>query len=180
MSSNRTAALAIALLLCSAPAAAQVPGAPSAAPEAIEVEDGNAGSRSAASGFPSGGADPAAGEGLARVQRRMAAQMRRLNDPAALETARFGVALEQAADGSVTGVQIQGSRLAEFGLQPGDRIVAVDGVRITDAVPLPQLMLSLGENTTKVFEVDRGGATTQVEVPAERVLEIIQELGAVQ
>jgi type II secretion system protein C len=149
--------------------------------EAVEVEDvavAQAATRGALR--DDGGASERV---RARVERRMMNQLRRMNDPDGMAGAQSAVALERSQDGMVTGIQIQqlgaGSKLAEFGLQPGDRIVAVDGVQITDAVPLPQLMLSLGENTTKVFEIERNGAPTQVEIPADRVLELIQELGAV-
>jgi type II secretion system protein C len=70
-----------------------------------------------------------------------------------------------------------GSGLSQLGLRPRDRIVAIDGIPMGQGISLPQLLLSFGESTAKVLEIERDGGKTQVSIPAERVLEVIQELG---
>jgi type II secretion system protein C len=120
----------------------------------------------------------------ARLERRMMEQLRRMNNgtaPVAAPQAAVSIASDAESPNAANGVQLQqispNSKLAAIGLQPGDRIMSVDGVRITNSVPLGQLLASLGSNRTKVFEVERGGSPTQIEVPSENVLELINELG---
>src|SRR5690606_32518384 len=72
----------------------------------------------------------------------------------------------------VIGTVLEGSPAAEAGLEPGDRITAVDGVPVARFVELPAL-IGAGEGAPVTLDVERGGAAITLEiVPRAEVIEV--------
>jgi S1-C subfamily serine protease len=80
------------------------------------------------------------------------------------------------------GVQVpelsDGSRAAAAGIEEGDRIVAVNGVRVQGGSALPLLLQSLSDGQSKAIDVDREGTPTHLDLPGDAVADLVRELEA--
>ena len=108
---------------------------------------------------------------------RMLENMRRFGDGSSMASSQTPVAIGAAQDGYFTGVQVQQvSGLAEFGIEPGDKIMTVDGVQLNDPSVVPGVLQSLGRGQPKVVGIDRNGSNVEIEIPAERILDVLRAL----
>jgi type II secretory pathway component PulC len=112
-----------------------------------------------------------------RGAQRMVESMRRFNDASSMGSSQTPITIDASPDGYFTGVQVQQvSGLAEFGIEPGDRIMTVDGVQLNDPSVVPGVLQSLGRGQPKVVGIDRNGSNVEVEIPAERILDVLRAL----
>jgi S1-C subfamily serine protease len=65
-----------------------------------------------------------------------------------------------------------GSPLADFGLQPGDRITEINGISYSPA-NLRDLLTDVSPTETATFTVERDGDTLEIEVPGSAVLSLL-------
>jgi type II secretion system protein C len=118
----------------------------------------------------------------AQGQQRMAESMRRFNEANNMATPPQAPATVDARpDGYFAGIQVQqSSTLSQFGIEAGDRLMTLDGVPLNDPSVIAGVMQAMGRGQPKSLGVERNGSNVQVEIPAEKLLEVLRSLRLTQ
>jgi type II secretion system protein C len=119
---------------------------------------------------------------IQKINEADAAEVAAAETPDAATAANVPAArFERSDNGAIAAIQMQqvtpDSGLARLGFAPGDRLVALDGVRLNDPAMPRRFATLLASDRATVVEVERGGVPTQIQIPADSVPQLIREIG---